>query len=71
MLSAALKLFVSEGYENASIDEIAAQAGLTKGAVYFYFKGKLALLHALLDEALDLYRGIFRQMGQSDLSPTD
>ena len=71
VLSAALKLFVSEGYENASIDEIAAQAGLTKGAVYFYFKGKLALLHALLDEALDLYRGIFRQMAQSDLSPTD
>ena len=71
VLSAALKLFVSRGYENASIDEIAAQAGLTKGAVYFYFKGKLALLHALLDEALDLYRDVFRQMAQSDLPPTD
>ena len=44
-------LFVSKGYENATIDTIAAEAGLTKGAVYFYFKGKAALLHALLDDA--------------------
>ena len=51
VLAAALQLFVSQGYENATIDAIAAKAGLTKGAVYFYFKGKVALLHALLDDA--------------------
>lgn len=69
VLDAALQLFVSQGYENASIDEIAARAGLTKGAVYFYFKGKIALLHALLDDALALYIEIFVRMARSDCAP--
>jgi TetR/AcrR family acrAB operon transcriptional repressor len=39
VLAAALKLFVSNGYTATSIDDIATEAGLTKGAVYFYFRG--------------------------------
>ena len=69
VLSAALRLFVSKGYENATIDTIAAEAGLTKGAVYFYFKGKAALLHALLDDAEQLYAEIFSQLKSSGENP--
>jgi AcrR family transcriptional regulator len=69
VLAAALRLFVSKGYENATIDTIAAEAGLTKGAVYFYFKGKAALLHALLDDAEELYADIFTQLKTSGASP--
>ena len=69
VLSAALQLFVSKGYENATIDTIAAEAGLTKGAVYFYFKGKAALLHALLDDAEQLYAEIFSQLKSSGENP--
>ena len=43
VLDSALNLFVSNGYGATSIDDIARRAGLTKGAVYFYFKGKSAL----------------------------
>ncbi len=71
VLSAALQLFVSQGYENATIDAIAAKAGLTKGAVYFYFKGKAALLHALLDEAEALYADIFTRMRASPDGPVE
>jgi AcrR family transcriptional regulator len=71
VLAAALQLFVSQGYENATIDAIAAKAGLTKGAVYFYFKGKVALLHALLDDAEALYAGIFEQMRTSREGPVE
>ena len=49
--SAALELFVAQGYEYTSISQIAARAGLTKGAVYFYFKDKAELLERLLDDA--------------------
>ena len=69
VLSAALRLFVSKGYENATIDTIAAEAGLTKGAVYFYFKGKAALLHALLDDAEQLYAEVFAQLKSSGENP--
>lgn len=36
-------LFVAQGYEAASIDGIAAEAGLTKGAFYHHYKDKKAV----------------------------
>jgi AcrR family transcriptional regulator len=49
LLSAALRLFITHGYHATSVEQIANAAGLTKGAVYFYFKSKSRLLMALLD----------------------
>lgn len=40
ILAAALALFGERGYGNTSIDEIAARADLTKGALYYYFADK-------------------------------
>jgi AcrR family transcriptional regulator len=37
ILAAALKLFGERGYYNVGVDEIAALAGVTKGALYYYF----------------------------------
>ena len=68
VLDSALKLFVSNGYGATSIDDIARLAGLTKGAVYFYFKGKSALLLELIAQSAALYEGIFSRMGGSALS---
>lgn len=48
--AAALNQILRNGYHAASVDEIAKEAGMTKGAVYFYFQSKGALLLALLDE---------------------
>ena len=49
LLDAALHLFVSKGYRSTNLEQIAGAAGLTKGAVYFYFGSKEAVLIALLD----------------------
>jgi len=49
LLHAALKLFVSQGYRSTTLEQIAGEAGLTKGAVYFYFGNKASVLVALLD----------------------
>lgn len=65
VLAAALQLFVSRGYAATSIDDIASAASLTKGAVYFYFKGKSALLLELLAQSKVLYEGIFERMQDS------
>jgi TetR/AcrR family acrAB operon transcriptional repressor len=65
VLAAALKRFVTRGYGSTSIDDIASDAGLTKGAVYFYFKGKSALLLELLSQSRALYEGIFEEMERS------
>ena len=71
VLASALKLFVTRGYGSTSIDDIARDAGLTKGAVYFYFKGKSALLVELLTQSTALYDEIFVRMQSSDCSAPD
>jgi AcrR family transcriptional regulator len=49
LLDAAERLWAQRGIQGASLDEIAAQAGMTKGAVYSNFAGKTDLILALLD----------------------
>jgi len=49
LLAAARELIVEVGYASAQLDEIAERAGLTKGAVYSIFGGKLELLRAVVD----------------------
>jgi len=49
LLDAALHLFVSKGYRSTNLEQIAGAANLTKGAVYFYFGSKEAVLIELLN----------------------
>lgn len=49
LLVAARELVVEVGYAAAQLDEIAERAGLTKGAIYSIFGGKLELLRAVVD----------------------
>jgi AcrR family transcriptional regulator len=49
LVAAAAKVFTRRGYDNASLDEVAEEAGFTKGAVYSNFKGKEDLFLATID----------------------
>jgi AcrR family transcriptional regulator len=53
LLSAALRVFARRGYREAGVDEIAAEAGYSKGALYWHFSGKEELFAALLEERID------------------
>ncbi len=48
LLDSALHLFVSKGYRSTNLETIAAEARLSKGAVFFYFGSKEAVLLELL-----------------------
>lgn len=48
LLEAAITIFVEQGYQAATLDQIAALAGHTKGAVYWHFPNKQSLFLALL-----------------------
>lgn len=50
LLAAASEVITDVGYRAAQLDEIAARAGLTKGAIYSIFGGKVELLRALIEE---------------------
>jgi AcrR family transcriptional regulator len=50
ILVAARKVFAQQGYHGATIDEIAGQAGLSNGAVYYNFASKEDLFFSLLHQ---------------------
>lgn len=52
LLEAAAELFAQRGYDAVSLEEIAARAGYTRGALHYNFAGKHELLLDLLDERL-------------------
>jgi AcrR family transcriptional regulator len=52
LLDAAARVFAERGLEAASIDEVAAAAGYTKGAVYSNFTSKTDLVIALLERRI-------------------
>lgn len=52
ILDAALKVFAEKGYVGARMEDIAAQAGVTKGTIYLYFENKEAVFKTLVRESI-------------------
>ncbi|MFF7452239.1 MULTISPECIES: ScbR family autoregulator-binding transcription factor [unclassified Streptomyces] len=50
IVTAAASVFDEHGYERATIGEILARAGVTKGALYFHFPSKAALAEGVLSQ---------------------
>jgi AcrR family transcriptional regulator len=50
LVAVAGRVFLRHGFHRASLEEIAAEAGYTKGAVYSNFEGKDELFLAVLDD---------------------
>lgn len=53
LIDAAATVFARRGFVAASLDEVAEEAGLTKGAVYSNFASKEDLFQAVIDERLN------------------
>ncbi|MEI9990351.1 MAG: TetR/AcrR family transcriptional regulator [Rhizomicrobium sp.] len=52
ILDAALKVFAAKGYAAARMDDIAREAGVTKGTIYLYFDNKEAVFKSLVRESI-------------------
>jgi AcrR family transcriptional regulator len=50
LLAAAASVYARRGFDGATLDEVAAEAGFTKGAVYSHFGSKENLLLALSEQ---------------------
>jgi len=55
ILDAALGVFARDGFAGATLDRIAAEAGLSKPNLLYYFPSKEAMHRALLVDLLDLW----------------
>src|SRR5215207_6885463 len=72
ILEAALDLFTERGFKATRLEDVASRAGLSKAAIYLYFKDKTSLLTALVQAMaganIDLASAIVAQH-QGPVSP--
>ncbi|MEW5871193.1 MAG: TetR/AcrR family transcriptional regulator [Chloroflexota bacterium] len=68
LIAAARKCFATSGYFNVRIADVAQQAGMSQGSIYWYFASKEDLLKAVLTEAFESLGAV---MGEAAASPGD
>ncbi|QPF75610.1 TetR family transcriptional regulator [Roseateles sp. DAIF2] len=67
ILDAAERLFQRQGVSRTSLQQIAEEAGLTRGAIYWHFKDKAELFEAMMDRAtMPLEEGMNMQPQATD-----
>ena len=69
ILDAALTIFSSKGYSRTTLNDIAKEAGLTRGAVYWHFGGKAETYSVLVEERLSKVTQVLRNIFNNDSSP--
>ena len=62
ILEAALEVFATYGFRGATLDQIAAQAGISKPNILYYFDGKEAIHAELLARLLETWLEPLEQM---------
>jgi AcrR family transcriptional regulator len=71
LLDAAAAVFIRRGFQGASVDEITAEAGFSRGAFYSNFDSKEELFVALLhDRVYRDFEDLFRRV-PAELSPVE
>ena len=68
ILRAASDLLIEKGYHDASMDEIAARVGISKGALYLHFTSKEALVVRLLEQEIAEYLALIDQVARQKLT---
>jgi AcrR family transcriptional regulator len=67
LIDCAKKEFLEKGYAKASLRSICANAGVTTGALYFFFENKEALFAAIVDPPLNGLKGILVRHFKDDI----
>ena len=71
LLDAALRVFSRQGYAATRLEDVAREAGVTRGAIYWHFKSKVDLYNTLVAEVSlrseDVVRGALAAAGGSVL----
>lgn len=69
LLGAAEEAFAELGYDRASVRDIAARAGVSKGSLYQFFRNKQALLDAVVADLIDEVDRTFDDLAAVELDP--
>jgi AcrR family transcriptional regulator len=65
IMNAAEEVFTKKGFDDARMEDIAEETGLSKGTLYLYFKSKEDLVIAILDR---IFLGAFKQFKTQEIA---
>ncbi len=68
LIEAAKKEFLDKGYEKASLRKICAEADVTTGAMYFFFKNKLDLFSCIVAEKAEHLLKLVKRQTDSEVN---
>ncbi|SDY25191.1 DNA-binding transcriptional regulator, AcrR family [Evansella caseinilytica] len=71
LIAAAYKVFSRKGYNNASIKEVATEAGITPGLVHYYFKNKEELLLSVQADIQQQYHSQYEDAEKAAVGPLE
>ncbi|RYX95963.1 MAG: TetR family transcriptional regulator [Comamonadaceae bacterium] len=64
LLDAAELLFQAQGVSNTSLNDIARQAGTSRGAIYWHFQDKADLFNAMMERVTLPFEQVFEDLGK-------
>ena len=68
ILDAALNVIVKNGYHQSRMDDIVSTSGLSKGAIYWYYKSKKEIYLDLVNHWVNRYSNSLMELPQEDTS---
>jgi AcrR family transcriptional regulator len=71
IIEAAQRLIAERGVEKTSMRDIATEAGITTGAIYYYYKSKEELLYDVMDYASAVTSEIMKMRAQPKAKPDE
>ncbi len=67
----AIKVFSESGYRGATMDEIAANADLVKGTLYYHFKSKEEIFNFIVEEGLQILHNQVIKVQVMNIGPVE
>jgi AcrR family transcriptional regulator len=71
IFESAIKIFSKSGYRGATMDDIAANAGLAKGTLYYHFESKEEIFNFIVEEGLNILQNQVIEIQNINIEPIE
>ena len=71
IFESAIKIFSESGYRGATMDDIAANAGLAKGTLYYHFASKEEIFNFIVEEGLQILQNQVIEVQDMNIGPIE
>ncbi|SHK48162.1 transcriptional regulator, TetR family [Clostridium cavendishii DSM 21758] len=71
IFNAGIAVFSKSGYNGATVDDIALEAGVAKGTLYYHFKSKEDIFNFIIQEGLNMLENELQIIEDENLDPIE